>query len=115
MGDQPKLTVQTLRVLKLLLDASTAQRYGLELARDARLPSGTIYPLLGRLERAGWVTSGWEDVEPTIEGRPARRYYTLTHKGRQLAREALADFQLRQASPTGEPSPVLPAPGAAPS
>jgi hypothetical protein len=24
-------------------------------------PSGSVYPLLDRLERAGWVTSSWDD------------------------------------------------------
>jgi PadR family transcriptional regulator, regulatory protein PadR len=42
------------------------------------LPTGTVYPALHRLERAGLIDSDWE----TVSGR-RRRAYKLTRSGRQ--------------------------------
>jgi len=64
--------------------------YGLEICAAAELPSGTIHPILARLEQAGWLESRWEDVDPSEKGRPRRRYYQLTSDGAELARTALA-------------------------
>jgi PadR family transcriptional regulator, regulatory protein PadR len=67
-----------------LLDDPHGQHWGYELSKEASVPSGVLYPLLSRLLEHGWVTDGWEDPS-TIEGRPPRRYYTLTDEGiRQL-------------------------------
>jgi DNA-binding PadR family transcriptional regulator len=87
VGD-PRMTIPTQRVLDALLEDD--ERYGLDIGRSAHLPSGTVHPILARLEGLGWVTSRWEDVDPAAEGRPARRYYRLTAEGRDLARAALA-------------------------
>jgi PadR family transcriptional regulator PadR len=67
-------------VLSLL---TTQERYGLDIARelthDGVLMSseGTLYPLLARLRKAGWVTTSWRE---SSEG-PPRRYYSLTVAG----------------------------------
>ncbi|WUO17874.1 PadR family transcriptional regulator [Streptomyces sp. NBC_00289] len=85
------MTLQTQLVLRALLEDPGRQRYGLELCELAGLPSGTIYPILARLEQAGWVESTWED--PAVyekSGRPRRRFYRITHEGAEQAREALA-------------------------
>ena len=56
--------------------------YGFEIMRAAHLPSGTVYPLLRRMEAAGLVESRWEDAEVAQnEGRPPRRYYAVTPAG----------------------------------
>jgi DNA-binding PadR family transcriptional regulator len=63
--------------------------YGFELMRVTRLPSGTVYPLLRRLEVAGLVQSRWEDpAEAHSEARPARRYYEATRAGAAALAEA---------------------------
>jgi len=77
----------TLLVLGALADDPDHRHYGLELARATGLASGSIYPILARLERAGWVESGWEELDRHAAGRPPRRYYRLTEAGR-LAIEA---------------------------
>jgi DNA-binding PadR family transcriptional regulator len=87
MGRKP--SVQTLRVLSVMLENVTAEHYGLELSRTAGLPSGTIYPMLNRLERDGWVVSRWEEVDPSAAGRPRKRLYRLTGEGARQAREHL--------------------------
>jgi DNA-binding PadR family transcriptional regulator len=67
-------------------------RYGFEIMRAAHLKSGTVYPLLRRLEAAGLVASEWEEAgDAHDEGRPPRRYYAATRAGRA----ALADARER--------------------
>ena len=51
----------------------------------AGLMSGTVHPILARLESMGWVAR-WEDVDPRVAGRPARRYYQDTAIGAEQAR-----------------------------
>jgi PadR family transcriptional regulator PadR len=85
------MTLQTLAVLQAMLDDPTAPHYGLEIATAVRFPTGTVYPILARLEIAGWVTSTWENINPADQGRPRRRLYMLTGTGVQAARSALAN------------------------
>jgi PadR family transcriptional regulator, regulatory protein PadR len=49
-----------------------------------------VHPILARLETVGWLESRWEEIDPRVEGRPARRYYRLTPDGMELAPSALA-------------------------
>ena len=72
-----------------MVDNPTAGFYGLELARAVDLKTGTIYPLLARLEEHGWLTSTTEDIDPRREKRPPRRVYSLTGVGETRARETL--------------------------
>ena len=84
----PRMTIPTQLVLQALVEGDEA--YGAQLGAQTHLPSGTVHPILARLEGLDWVVSRWEDVDPTTEGRPARRYYRLTSEGRDQARAALA-------------------------
>jgi len=87
-----KMTFQVLTVLRALLDEPTKQRYGLDLSQQTGLASGTLYPILMRLERAGWVESDWENSEiHESAGRPRRRYYALSENGAVRARIAVAE------------------------
>ena len=91
------MTIPTQLVLRALLADPKREMYGAEVGRAAGLPSGTVHPMLARLERAGWVESRWEDIDPRVEGRPARRYYRLSADGVQSARDALASsYQSRR-------------------
>ncbi|WP_318036718.1 PadR family transcriptional regulator [Streptomyces chengmaiensis] len=84
------MTLPTQLVLRALLEKPTQERYGLELCAMAELQSGTVHPILARLEAAGWLESRWEDVDPSERGRPRRRYYRLSPDGVEHARDALA-------------------------
>jgi DNA-binding PadR family transcriptional regulator len=85
------MTIPTQLVLRALLEQPTREMYGLQICAAAGLPSGTIHPILARLEHEhGWLTSHWEDITPAEEGRPRRRYYQLTEDGAERARIALA-------------------------
>jgi DNA-binding PadR family transcriptional regulator len=79
-----------LRLLTVLLSDPTKEYFGLELADVAGLHTGTIYPQLERLEREGWLTSAWEDIDESKEGRRRRRYYRLTGEGARAAHEHVA-------------------------
>jgi PadR family transcriptional regulator, regulatory protein PadR len=87
----PRMTLQTQMVLRALLQDPTRDCYGLEVATEVGLPAGTVYPILARLEKAGWVRSAWEDPGlHTAEGRPRRRFYRIDPGGAEEARDALA-------------------------
>jgi DNA-binding PadR family transcriptional regulator len=79
------LGITSLQILAAIRDG---RRYGLDIVSHTGLPSGTVYPTLGRLKRSGLVRSHWEDQRMAErEGRPRRRYYRLSTAGA----EALAD------------------------
>jgi PadR family transcriptional regulator len=86
----PRMTLPTQLVLRAMLTEPTLEMYGLQISHAAELPSGTIHPILARLERCGWLESRWEDIDPAREGRPRRRYYRLSTEGAEYARTALA-------------------------
>jgi len=99
------MTIPTQRVLRVLLEDVGAEFYGIEIGQSAELPSGTVHPILARLERVRWVESRWEDIDPRTAGRPARRYYRLTSTGAEEARQALARAY-RPRRPTMSPFPL---------
>ena len=80
-------------VLALLSDG---ERYGVELVRrlgaetSLTTTEGTLYPMLSRLRRAGWVATTWQESPAG----PPRRYYSLTGDGRA----ALAHFRAQWAA-----------------
>jgi PadR family transcriptional regulator PadR len=64
------MTTPVLRVVAVLLTDITVDRYGMDLIQDTGLASGTLYPILVRLERAGWVSAGWKDTGPSSRAGP---------------------------------------------
>ena len=81
-----RLTYPTALVLQALLEGS---HHGFDIMDATGLPSGTVYPILRRLDADGCVRSRWEkQAVAQKEQRPPRRYYELTAGGRQLAGEA---------------------------
>src|SRR6478609_8857344 len=88
---KPRMTLQVQLVLRTLLENPTDPMYGLEIGIKAGLASGTVHPILARLEAIGWVDSRWEEVDPSEEGRPRRRYYCLSSDGAEMARIALVE------------------------
>jgi DNA-binding PadR family transcriptional regulator len=84
------MTEPTQRVLREFLADPTAEKYGLEICKSVGFPAGTVHPLLYKFEDLGWLESHFEEIDPSEEGRPRRRYYRLTPDGAEYAREALA-------------------------
>lgn len=104
-----RMTLQVQLTLRAMLDGSDTELYGLELVDATGLPPGTIYPIMARLESAGWVSSRWEETGQEARGRPRRRYYQLTADGIASARSALASSDARrQARARGPIGEVLP-------
>ncbi len=104
-----KLTGPLERVLRVLLADPSAPHYGYDLMKAAKLPSGTLYPMLARLQQEGLVDSEWEPQRPDAGGRPPRRYYRLTAEGARVARFELA--QARVPARRVPHGPARPAPG----
>jgi DNA-binding PadR family transcriptional regulator len=85
------LTFPTALVLEAL---ARRNHHGFQIMDVTGLPSGTVYPLLRRLDREGLVSSRWE--KPALarrEQRPPRRYYQLTAAGEAMRALALQRFQ----------------------
>lgn len=96
-----RITVPILKVLRALFDVGPEGRvYGLELTEQTGLKSGTLYPVLARLEGAGWVVSAWEEADPRDVGRPRRRYYQLSGLGQRAGAAELAEFADLPSMPT---------------
>jgi DNA-binding PadR family transcriptional regulator len=95
------------RVLGAFLADAAAPRYGYDLMKAARLQSGTLYPLLARLEREKLVASAWET--PQQDGQRPRKYYQLTAEGIRVARLELARVSARR--PRAPARPGRPVPG----
>ncbi|PIB95390.1 PadR family transcriptional regulator [Caulobacter sp. X] len=80
---QRRPSAQTLAVLHALRRGDWS--YGLEIASVTGLKSGSLYPILARLDERGLVESRW--LEPERAGRPARHAYRLTAEGLTALRE----------------------------
>lgn len=74
----------------VLATLARSPSYGLAIAEDMRRfnllisSEGTLYPLLSRMRKQGWVISTWQESSSG----PMRRYYELTPEGSA----ALAEF-----------------------
>ena len=87
--------VRMTQITALVLQAVAAgHHYGFDIMEECGLPSGTVYPALRRLERAGLLRSDWEKTrEAHAAGRPRRRSYRLTDTGREALPEAGAKLE----------------------
>src|SRR5919106_3630301 len=87
------LSLQEEIILTLLVGK---ELYGLELLKAVeeasegrlRMKFGSLYPLLHRLEKKGFVTSRWGEDTPEERGGARRRYYMTTGLGERALREA---------------------------
>lgn len=94
MGTGMQITTQVLKVLGTFLSDPKAELSGGEISKRTGLKSGTLYPILIRLEGAKWLDSEWEKGDPRVLGRPRRRFYTITALGARSARAELKQFSI---------------------
>jgi PadR family transcriptional regulator, regulatory protein PadR len=74
-----RITEPTLEVLRALLN-STEPAWGLRIVKSIGRRPGTVYPILARLEDAGWIEGSWEN--DSERAGPRRRLYVLSETGR---------------------------------
>ncbi|MGW1807196.1 PadR family transcriptional regulator [Streptomyces sp. NPDC002078] len=87
------ITSQACSILNIFLEAPERPRYGLELMKATGLSSGTVYPVIYRFERAGWLTATPEPIDPQKAGRRRRRAFKITPEGIQGAQMAKAELR----------------------
>jgi DNA-binding PadR family transcriptional regulator len=84
----------TLHVLQAI---TSGYLYGFEIMDATQLPSGTVYPILSRLEECGYLKSRWEDARlARREKRPPRRSYEITGQGREALKASVEQYQKLQ-------------------
>ena len=77
--------------LSILHAVASGVAHGFDIIDHTKLPGGTVYPALSRMERDGFLKSGWEDAEiARADGRPPRRNYRVTRDGLCAMNEALS-------------------------
>jgi PadR family transcriptional regulator PadR len=97
MGENlPRITGPTLKVIGQFFENPTDPLFGSEISRSTGLASGTLYPILFRLEEAGWLESEWEEVVPAVVKRPRRRLYRMTGLGEASARASFQELLPRR-------------------
>jgi DNA-binding PadR family transcriptional regulator len=85
---------QTFLLLEAFLLRPAHWTHGYVLSQQTGLASGTLYPILMRLEKMQWLDTRWE--EPGNSGRPPRHLYRLTPQARAWAREELAEARAQK-------------------
>jgi PadR family transcriptional regulator PadR len=86
----------TLEMILLRL-ISERQMYGYELASTLekrggtlfRVKEGTLYPVLYRMEKAGYIEARWETLERGVP----RKYYRLTKSGVKFLEARVAEWK----------------------
>lgn len=96
MSRSRAVSPQALAVITVLADGDE-WRHGYDLMTHAGVKSGTLYPLLMRLEAQGLLEAQW--VESPQAGRPQRHVYRLTPAGRDWV-ASLADAMPAQQAPS---------------
>lgn len=85
------LSFATVTVMRVIAEGA---RHGFDIMDAAGLPSGTVYPILGRLEENGYVRSRWEAAAAAQKAkRPARRYYEITRAGEQALAVSIEHYR----------------------
>jgi DNA-binding PadR family transcriptional regulator len=100
VGTLVPLEVSILEAALELRQRGIMEAHGFLLAKEIRdgrqarrlTAYGTLYKALDRLERAGYLSSRWEDPQVAADdGRPRRRFYRVTLDGEGALAQAMAD------------------------
>jgi DNA-binding IclR family transcriptional regulator len=95
---QLPMTKATEEILAALVGHASRDRHAADICAQTGLRTGTVYPVLARLEALQWVESGWEQ-RLHEQGWPRRRYYRLSPYGLAMARGTLASARGSPAEP----------------
>jgi DNA-binding PadR family transcriptional regulator len=84
----------SLGAVAVLHAIADGKRFGFEIMDATGLTSGTVYPTLDRLAESRLLKSEWEDARVAHrEGRPPRRYFTMTPAGAEALSDALRRYK----------------------
>ncbi len=83
-----RMTQATLLILEALMEGQPLS--GAQIGHATGIGSGSRYPILRRLEAAGWLKGEWEVIDPREVGRPRCRFYSYTEAGEFEAQAVLA-------------------------
>jgi PadR family transcriptional regulator PadR len=86
---EARITLAVALVLQEFLEDASKPRYGYDIMTATGFPSGKIYPILARLQKAGWLVREREIIDPSQLGRPARTLYRLSEQGAEAASNEL--------------------------
>ena len=75
MNQIVRVTKPTLKVLEFISSLDGGSTWGFEIVRATGLKTGTVYPILDRLESMSWLESYWEEASERTG--PRRRLYRL--------------------------------------
>jgi PadR family transcriptional regulator PadR len=90
----PDLRPLSLATVRVLMSIENGARYGFDIMDATELPSGTIYPILSRLESAGLIRGRWESASiAQREKRPARRYYEISGAGAKALTRSVEHYR----------------------
>jgi PadR family transcriptional regulator len=88
-----RISDETAAVLDLFFAEPQRARYGREIVVETGLKSGSLYPMLRRLETREILVSEWEDPEVALDfGRRPRRLYRLRGDGAE-AEQLLSEWR----------------------
>jgi PadR family transcriptional regulator PadR len=100
MSRDQRITEQSERIVTLFASVPNIELAGAEIERATKIAKGTIYPALARMQKRGWLSWRWEEIDPRVEGRPRKRLYKITGQGEaaadQIASEAAARKHQRE-------------------
>lgn len=103
MADTPRLSHSTAMVLQAI---GAGHLYGYTVMEVTGLPSGTVYPILRRLEREELIRSQWERQSIADAAlRPPRKYYKLTRAGEAALESSRQRYPLLAKLPPAEEVP----------
>lgn len=77
------------QIIATMLERPRKAYYTRQLCATLNLTSGTISPLLNRMEEAGWVASEFVSAAGSRRGAP-RKYYRFTAGTAAMLRKAIA-------------------------
>ena len=93
-----RVTWTTIAVLRELWISDWLGRgvYGFDIAQRAKLNTGTVYPILYRLLRDGYLLTWEESESPKTLGRGSRIFYMLSGSGVELCQRSDLELQILQ-------------------
>lgn len=95
-------TASTVAVARALVGGLDDIHWGAKLKAATGVHSGTLYPILQRMERDGWLVG--QEERGKVVARPRRRYFQVTSVGMERL-QGIADADVPDLPPPTKPEP----------